>query len=72
MRGGQSTASATSTPCALIATKRGVAKSKRLAPRIKKRVVKKANDYPAIIWGLSTELCRFLLISCANAEEIVN
>ncbi|EFE05494.1 hypothetical protein CIT292_11148 [Citrobacter youngae ATCC 29220] len=33
-------------------------------------MVKKANDYPAIIRWFSTELCRFLFISSYNAQEI--
>jgi hypothetical protein len=35
-------------------------------------VVKKANDYPAIIRRFSTELCRFLCISSYSAQEIAN
>ncbi|ORT70638.1 hypothetical protein BO998_23145 [Citrobacter werkmanii] len=49
---------------------RGVAKKQTFSSAHKKRVIKKANDYPAIIRWFSTELCRFLLISSYNAQEI--
>ncbi|ASE82207.1 hypothetical protein CEP66_05790 [Citrobacter koseri] len=68
MRGGQSTASETSSPCATFATIRGVAKKQTFNSAHTKRVVKKANDYPAIIRGFSTKLCGFLLISFHHAQ----
>ncbi|PSY36996.1 hypothetical protein C7B11_06685 [Escherichia coli] len=34
-----------------------------------KRVVKKANDYPAIIAAFSTEVCCFFLFYCLDDEK---
>lgn len=55
-----------------VCAKRGVAKKQTFSFTHKKRVVKKANDYPAIIRRFSTELCRFLCISSYSAQEIAN
>jgi len=37
-----------------------------------KRVVKKANDYPAIIAAFSTEVCCFFLFYCLDDEKPSN
>ncbi|PSY42432.1 hypothetical protein C7B09_10485 [Escherichia albertii] len=70
MRGGQSPASETLSSCFWFATIWGVAKKKQtFSSAHTKRVVKKANDYPAIIAAFSTKVCCFFPFSCINDEK---
>ncbi|EFO0110934.1 hypothetical protein MUG12_19085 [Escherichia albertii NBRC 107761 = DSM 17582] len=69
MRGGQSPASKTLSSCFRFATIWGVAKKQTFSSAHTKRVVKKANDYPAIIAAFSTKVCCFFPFSCINDEK---
>ncbi|MFP1590473.1 hypothetical protein ACLB1M_32465 [Escherichia coli] len=59
MRGGQSPASETLSSCSRFATICCVAKKQTFSSAHTKRVVKKANDYPAIIAAFSTKFAAF-------------
>jgi hypothetical protein len=55
-----------------MATKKGRRQnSKRLTPRVKMCVKMKANDYPALSSGFSTELCRFKTKNALAAQNII-
>ena len=69
MRGGQSPASETLSSCSRFATNWCVAKKQTFSSAHTKRVVKKANDYPAIIAAFSTEVCCFFLFYCLDDEK---